>query len=409
MFRQLLSSHLSLTKMNFNTPTTTTTITPQDYNDDDDEVTYHLITAPDLTWIPSSLRGRVDQHKAEFIDIIIYKRSNLLHPPYSLTISTHSPLLGNRLDARFTLTIQPLGPHCCRQTLVGTIKVSLLGLGAVIAHAVKDSLMKTYEKLPVIVEEYVAMRSEVIASGREEMLVVGVPVLQDTWLDIPWIHTPNNNNDVERASTVNMDRTKKKKMKMKMKDNKREAAVEIDVLTCTDGTDSSRENHALLCHTQSQTLSARQVDKFKQQFVQHLLRMLCIMALLMWVLLIRLHIITVASPSVRRRRAAAAAATAKRIKSKKNKNNNCRDDEVGKERGLRHHPLVGILPVTKRGINLSPLSLEAAKHAAAAAALPPEKREGGQRDPADVLRLARSQSLDTTWVKYKKEILDISL
>jgi hypothetical protein len=193
-------------------------------------------------------------------------------------------------------------------------------------------------------------------------------------------------------------------------EDKKQPAIDIDVQSFEDDNGST----ALLPQPQSpppvkveeelQLVNQHcrnYLQSFKQQFIQYLIRTLCIMALLAWILLIRLHIITVSSPSVRRR-----AAIIKRSKSKKkggdvgvmrdNKNHLYR-----KERELPAH-LVGIL---KRSRSLSPQSLEANKQAAAA--LPPESR-GVQRHPADVLRVARSQSLDTTWVKYKREILDIT-
>jgi len=290
--------------------------------------------------------------------------------------------------------------------------VTFPGLGTIIGHAVKDSLTKTYSKLPMIVEEYVKMRNEMIESGREEALVVGVPLLQNAWLNIPWIHQQQRHSSSggDRILTSVDTNNSNSKKKMKMEDEQ-QGAIDLDVQSFEDDNGSTallpqpQPTPPVIVKEELQLVTQHyrnHLQSFKQQFIQYLIRTLCIMALLTWILLIRLHIITVSSPSVRRR-----AATTKRSKSKKKEGyvmrvmRDKKNHLYRKEMGLPAH-LVGIL---ERSRSLSPQSLEAAKQAAAA--LPPESR-GVQRDPADVLRVARSQSLDTTWVKYKREILDIT-
>jgi hypothetical protein len=80
-----------------------------------------------------------------------------------------------------TLSVAPLGPAACRQTLEGRVRVSLpRPLGRVVEAIVRDSVLKSYSKLPEVVARWEAARGGAAGGA----LLAGRPPLG---LEVGWI------------------------------------------------------------------------------------------------------------------------------------------------------------------------------------------------------------------------------
>lgn len=154
---------------------------------DDSQCTIPLITRPDIAaWVPASVRKHVtNAAEIEFIDELKYERGALLRPPYSISISTSSPFLGDRLKIEATMRITPIDDSSCVHSYEGTITCRMFGFGSLVERMVRDSVMQTYKKLDGIINAWEVEKREKIAEFGPGILIEGRPVGIDCGVE--WI------------------------------------------------------------------------------------------------------------------------------------------------------------------------------------------------------------------------------
>eukprot|EP00887_Chlorella_sp_A99_P004576 scaffold4.g4576.t1 len=144
-----------------------------------------LVTKPEFgAWVPKGVAGSVKSSQLEFVDIVEYRPSEIVQSPYRIFVRTESPLLGDKLDIRMTLTIEEVDAESCVQRLEGTIHVGIFGVGRVVESIIRDSLVNTYKKLPDIVARWAAFRQQAIAAGDGRALLAGRPPIGSS---VGWI------------------------------------------------------------------------------------------------------------------------------------------------------------------------------------------------------------------------------
>ena len=328
IFRQLVVKALGLGCMEFHSETWS----------EEGCTTVRLITKPDLNWVPKALRSRVDESKSEFIDHITYRTSSLIAPPYTLEIKTESTLLKDKLDVNLVLTIEPKGVQQCLQSLEGSVKVHIPGIGSIISASIKDSLATSYRKLPGIVDEWLDIRKHIIETNQSfDDLLIGRPAVG---LNIHWIreHVLGEGQPVD---FVKLPPTLVAEPPL----------AEPDAMSAERFTLSAHWGHAIL---------------------SRMLQSLHIMALLVFVVLVRVGLIHVQASTSQ------LTSSSRRL-----------SDRYGKHH-RRTHSAPAVLPRS-----LSPQSIETAHKVAAAHPTPSRLRHSNQRDAMEVVLLARSISLNT--------------
>ncbi|KAL6771230.1 hypothetical protein ACKKBF_B34465 [Auxenochlorella protothecoides x Auxenochlorella symbiontica] len=179
-FRDLLSRTLKIGTMEF----------VEAWTSPEGSQVVRLVTSPDFgAWVPKALQSQASFQKLEFHDIIEYAPSDLARPPYSLSVSTESPMLGHKLDIRLRLTVAPTSPDACRQTLEGRIRVGIFGLGRIVEGIVKDQLAATYRRLPSIVGAWCTYRQKCLAAGEGWRLLAGRP---QVGMGVPWMEAASD-------------------------------------------------------------------------------------------------------------------------------------------------------------------------------------------------------------------------
>ena len=167
-FRSLLANALSLGVYKFR----------DTWKDHNGSTFVRLITKPEISsWVPSALRNAIaNASEIEFHDIIEYRPSDISGPSYKLHVRTESPFLGDKLNVTTTLELIRLTENTTLQRLSGTIYVRMFGMGSLIERAIRDNMIKTYQKLPEIVSRWEAYRAELLnnKNGDGDVHVHGV-------------------------------------------------------------------------------------------------------------------------------------------------------------------------------------------------------------------------------------------
>ncbi len=85
----------------------------------------------------------------------MYRKKDIQGPTYTLEVHSKLPFLKDRQYSIINmLTVEPLGPDRCRQSLKGDVDIRVFGIGSVVQGIVLNSLSSAYKVLPEIVEKY---------------------------------------------------------------------------------------------------------------------------------------------------------------------------------------------------------------------------------------------------------------
>jgi hypothetical protein len=123
LFRKFFASALKLGELAFAEPNGSTSTSSK--------CTIRLITRPEIaSWVPESVRQHVTRaSEIEFHDDLVYDAEDLAEPPYSISICTSSPFLGDRMRLRATMTFVPLDERSCEHRYEGEIACRMFGFG----------------------------------------------------------------------------------------------------------------------------------------------------------------------------------------------------------------------------------------------------------------------------------------
>ncbi|KAL4445752.1 hypothetical protein ABPG77_008951 [Micractinium sp. CCAP 211/92] len=145
-----------------------------------------LASKPSVSaWIPGSLANKIPDSLA-YYDEVTYRPEELRQPPYTFTISSECPALGDKGHFTSRTRIEPSGPERCRHILEQTIEFKgLWGFGSVAKKLAKKSLESTFDDMPGIIEKWVQLRQELLQTPRgRERLLAGRPRVEGVaWMD----------------------------------------------------------------------------------------------------------------------------------------------------------------------------------------------------------------------------------
>ncbi|KAL4425865.1 hypothetical protein ABPG75_009881 [Micractinium tetrahymenae] len=145
-----------------------------------------LSSKPDVSsWIPGSLANKIPESLA-YYDEVTYRPEELQQPPYTFSIHSECPALGDKGHFTSRTRIEPAGPDRCRHVLEQTIEFKgLWGLGSVAKKLAKKSLESTFNDMPGIIEKWVRLRQELLQTPHGwERLLAGRPRVEGVaWMD----------------------------------------------------------------------------------------------------------------------------------------------------------------------------------------------------------------------------------